>query len=381
MRAVFVASGLGTGGAEFALLRLCKALLERDSVPAVVSLEDEGTVGPALRDAGIPVLSLGLKSLGGWLRLRASLARLRSRHKPDLVQGWMYHGNLAALCFAQSGCPVVWSVRQSLLGNRDKLSTRMVIRASAQLSDRSAAIVYNSAAAKLQHEARGFSQASGSVIPNGFDLDVFRRDPDARARLRLELGLKQDHAVIGHVARFHPSKDHVGFLHAVAAVAGRNPALRAVLAGPGVDSDNRDLVRFISQLGLEGRALLIGSRSDIPGLMSSFDVFCSSSNGMEGFPNVVAEAMSCEVPCVATDVGDARDVVGETGDVIRPNDRGELAAALERMVRRSAAERRELGAAARLHIASRYSIEAVADRYIRLYESLLRGRETSSCAA
>jgi glycosyltransferase involved in cell wall biosynthesis len=315
------------------------------------------------------------------MRLRSTVAGFHALHAPDVLQGWVYHGNLAALCLAPAGRPVVWGVRQSLHGNQDKLTTRAAIRASARWSERPAAIVYNSGAAKVQHEARGFSARCSSVIPNGFDLDAFRFDAAARASVRRTLAIGPEHVVIGHIARFHPSKDHAGFLRAASMVAHRNEAVRVVLAGYGIDSANRTLTDLIAQLGLAGRVLLLGPRNDVAELMSAVDVFCSSSSGMEGFPNVVAEAMCCEVACVTTDVGDARALVGDTGAIVPPSSSEALCRALDRFVRMTASERRTLGNAARQRIRERYSIDAIANQYERLYESLIRTRVASSCAA
>jgi len=296
----------------------------------------------------------------------------------------MYHGNLLASMMSRADGvprPVFWGVRQSLHGNRDKPTTRIVIRVSAQLSARPNAIVYNSSTARLQHEAIGFSPRRAHVIPNGFDLEMFRLDRGAREALRASLGFAPDTPVIGHVARFHPSKDHAGFLRAFARVAEDRASVRAVLAGDGVDWTNSELARLVSQLGIADRIRLLGRRSDVPALMSSFDVFCSSSNGMEGFPNVVAEAMCCQVPCVATDIGDTRAVIGPSGEVVEANNVPALAAALHRAIDLPPTARKALGSAAREHIATHYSTEEIAEKYTQLYQSIVSETGTASCAA
>jgi glycosyltransferase involved in cell wall biosynthesis len=66
----------------------------------------------------------------------------------------------------------------------------------------------------------------------------------------------------------------------------------------------------------------------MPDVFNAFDLVVLSSRWGEGFPNVVAEAMATGVPCVVTDVGDAPNVVGDTGWVCAPHDPVELARAL-----------------------------------------------------
>jgi glycosyltransferase involved in cell wall biosynthesis len=380
MNITFVSTGLGIGGAELALLRLCKALRRGGARPAVVSLLDEGPLASQFQDCGTPLLSLHLRGPGAWTSMRRSLDSFHETRRPHVIQGWMYHGSLAALLLARRGTPVSWGIRQSLLGNKDKLGTRVAIRASAALSGRADAIVYNSSAARQQHEAIGFSGDRASVIPNGFDLGEFPVDSKTREVARTSLGISPDQVVVGHVARFHVSKDHATFLKAISNVVRSRPSVHAVLAGEGVDHQNRALAALVSQLGISTRISLLGRRSDVPALMRVFDVFCSSSAGMEGFPNVVAEAMCCEVPCVVTDVGDARVLADRHGEVVSPGDIDALSSALGRVVDMSPEARRHRGQAARRHIADWYGVESVAVKYVRLYESLVRAREDFACA-
>jgi glycosyltransferase involved in cell wall biosynthesis len=384
VRVCYFSSGLGIGGAEFALLRLCRALRAKNIETTVVSVSGVGALGEQFTSEGIAVMTLDMARIG-----EAAYARRRTKHhlgqyRPQLVHGWMYHGNLAASLLSRvDGVqrPVLWGIRQSLLGNRDKLSTRLLIRLSAALSARPDAIVYNSSKARLEHERIGFSPRHAHVIGNGFDAETLRFDGVARTAVRAALGLAPDSVVIGHVARFHPSKDHVGFLRAFARVAQDHIDVRAVLAGDRVDWTNGELKLLIGQLGITDRVRLLGLRTDIAELMSSFDVFCSSSSGMEGFPNVVAEAMCCQLPCVATDVGDTRTIIGSGGEVVSAGGVQALADALDRMIRMPPTARMALGLAAREHIATHYSAKTIAEKYAQLYESMVSKNTAASCAA
>jgi glycosyltransferase involved in cell wall biosynthesis len=140
-----------------------------------------------------------------------------------------------------------------------------------------------------------------------------------------------------------------------------------VMVGKGVDANNQELVSWIRKVGLEHRFCLLGRRNDVARLMSSLDVAVSSSRG-ESFPNVVGEAMACAVPCVVTDVGDSAMIVGDTGQVVSPNNPKALAKALERVTQLDSSKRRKLGRLARQRIVDRYSMEAV----VRQYESMYR---------
>jgi glycosyltransferase involved in cell wall biosynthesis len=368
MRVTFVTTGLGTGGAETALLRLLPAMRTFGIDSSVVSLRTEGHVGPLLRAAEVPVAALGLPAARSmFVALSDLLAQVR-RHNADLVHGWMYHGNLAASAAARVlHVKTAWGIRQSLgLGTRDKWLTRRVIQLGARLSRRADLIVYNSNAARQQHEARGYARHLGTVVPNGFDTSLFRPDGSLRTAVRVELGIDANAVVVAQVGRYHVAKDYPSFVKAAGLIAARFPSAKFLLVGEGVDESNAELRRMIDEVGLKGRARLLGRRTDVGRLMTAFDVLCLTSSGMEGFPNVVGEAMSCGVPCVGTAVGDVAELIGDAGIVVAPSDPDAMAAAVGRLLSLPDVTRVALGARARQRIVEAFSIEQVARRYADL---------------
>ncbi|TFG52997.1 MAG: glycosyltransferase [Gemmatimonadales bacterium] len=358
------------------LLKLLSAMTAKQWHAMVISLRDTGTIGPWIEKLGIQVSAAGfgrgLRSLGAPSRLRRAVTAA----SPDLLQGWMYHGNLAALLARpRSHPPVIWNIRQSLTDlAHERLATALVIQAGARLSRRAARIIYNSHVSARQHESFGYEPSRTVVIPNGFDLARFKPLPEARSILRSRLGVQSETVLVGQVARFHRMKNHLGFLRAAASVAATGSGMAFVLAGTGVDSGNRELMRAIDGLGLRGRVHLLGAIDDVPMRMAGLDVLCSPSAWGEGFPNVVGEALAAGVPCVATDVGDSAWVVGEAGIVVPPGDDAALGAALGELARASAERRRGLGGAGRRRMLQEFTIEAIATRYAELYDTVLAER-------
>jgi glycosyltransferase involved in cell wall biosynthesis len=331
----------------------------------VVSLRSAGAVGPKLEQAGIAVTALGLPGMAAFATSRARLVSVLRAFSPTVLHGWMYHGNLAALSVGRRlGLPVAWGIRQSLgLGTRDKWFTRRVIGVSAWLSGRAQLIVYNSIVARAQHEARGFAAASGSVVPNGFDTEVFRPDPKLRASVRGELRVPNGAPVIIQVARYHPGKDYPTLMRAAARVVAAVPHVQFLLVGDRVDESNRALRLLVRELKLEANVQMLGRRDDVARLLCGADVAALTSAGMEGFPNAIGEAMSSGVPCVGTRVGDLPQLIGTTGEIVAPSDHEAVAAALLRLISLSADERRALGQRARQRIIDDFSIDQVAIRY------------------
>jgi len=370
MKVAFVVSGLTTGGAEMMLYKLLKALPRQRVEPLVVTL---GQVGrPAELIAQLQVRMIGLHLDAGLGALPAALLRGRSAlrsFRPDIVCGWMPHGNVAAWLLSKGlGVPLVWNIRQTLYLAGEKPATRGVIRLARLLSRVPQRIVYVSRAAREQHRAIGYCAERDCVLPNGFDLDDCRRDLSQRASLRAQLGASAATCVIGHLARYHPMKDQTGLIGAARRVVAEEKDVLFALAGPGLDDGNAALLGVIRECRLEQHVKLLGETSCPQALLSACDVFCLPSAWGEGFPNAVGEAMVCELPCVVTRVGDAAELVGSAGLTVEPGDREALAQALLQLVRLGAGGRSQLGARARSRIAADYSLPDVAARYATVFE-------------
>jgi glycosyltransferase involved in cell wall biosynthesis len=123
-------------------------------------------------------------------------------------------------------------------------------------------------------------------------------------------------------------KDYPSFLRAAKLLGDRVPRTVFLCVGDGPKQVRSDLVTLGRQLGLESSLIWTGDRDDVVALFNAMDVAVSNSIS-EGFPNVVAEAMACGVPCVVTDVGDSALVVGTTGRVIPAGDPAALSAAID----------------------------------------------------
>lgn len=373
MRIAHVMPALTTGGAQAMLAKLLEAGAGGPH-QLVVTLRPGGGLWPRIAATGVGLVELGLRP--GELSLQAllRLATLLRRWRPDLVHGWMYHGNLAAFLAARlagRSVPVLWNIRHSLHDLAlEKAATRAVIRAGVPLSHLVAGVIYNSFLSADQHRAHGYAHRRAEVIPNGFDTELFRPDPTAGPRLRQQFGLPPGSAIVGIVARYHPMKDHASLVQAASRLRGEGFDLRLVMVGENMTADNAELTTMLAGAGLADQAVLLGERHDVAQLVAGFDVAVLCSAWGEGFPNALGEAMACGVPCIATDVGDCRRLLAAGGIVVTPRNPAELAAALHAILRLPPAARAQLGAAGRQRITREFGLDAIADRYERLYARL-----------
>ena len=379
LRIVHVITGLNTGGAEMALCRLLESLRPLEFQNSVVVLGPESALSgkvAALAELHHLGMRAGRMTPADLLNLRRVLRRAR----PDVMQGWMYHANFAATLAAVGlGVPLAWGIRHSLYSlEREKPRTRWVIRASAALSRWPARIVYNSAVSRRQHAEFGFRDSRGCVIPNGFATSAFAPDAAARSRIRAELGIAQDALAIGLVARVHPMKDHAHFLRAAARYRVDNPNVVLVLVGDGTDKGNTQLVELIDEFQLRDNVRLCGRRTDIAAVNNGLDIASSSSSWGEAFPNAIAEAMACGTPCVATGVGDLRDIIDETGIVVPPRDPIALSAGWTKLAALGMEGRRALGTRARQRIIDRFSLAMNAQKYAAIYRGIAHMRSDAT---
>ena len=179
---------LDVGGAENMLVRLLEAGTRDEFEPSILSLMDPDscpgeTLVAQATSLRVPLFTLGLAQ-GDWhVAALWRLARILRTASPELLQGWMYHGNLTATIgswLLPRRPPVLWNVRHSLHDLAlEKPLTRLIIRLSSRLSRLPQAIIYNSRVSAAQHARLGFDASRAVVIPNGFNGTQFRPQPEA----------------------------------------------------------------------------------------------------------------------------------------------------------------------------------------------------------
>jgi len=358
-KVLHVITGLATGGAERMLERLVLARRDRPLEFRVVSLIRGGAVYDSLRRAGVPVSSLGMRR--GFPDPRAvwRLAGLIWQERPDVIQSWLYHADLlATLALMISGrrrrTRLFWNLRcANMEGAAGSFAPAFARAACARLSRIPDAVVANSEAGRDFHLALGYRPRRFLVIDNGIDPDLFRPDPAARGQVRAELGISGSQPLVAMVARRDPVKDHGTFLKALATL----PNVAALLIGEGTET-------------IEPRPNLyrLGERSDVARLLAACDLVVSTSIS-EGFPNALLEGMAAGLPAVATDVGDSRRLVGDTGLIVPVGDAAAAAAAIDRLLGEIAAARSARSEAARSRAAERFGLS----RMVAAFDALYRG--------
>lgn len=352
------------------LLRLLKVLDQKKYEISLITLKSGGALEKEFEDLEISLISADMNSVLGTVKGISRVKSILYKIQPDIVFCWMYHANLIG-GLAAKGCgikKIYWNIRNSGLKLMWKIPiTSAVIKAGALLSGWIPdLIIVNSNPARDNHIRMGYEKTKMRVIHNGIDTNVFQPNPEARRIIRKELNALSSAALVGMAARFHPQKDHKTLMEAAYLINDKMPDVQFVLCGTGIDSSNKELAAWIKEFGLEKNISLLGERRDMPQIMGAMDLMMLSSAYGESFPNVIAEAMSCEIPCVATDVGDSALIIGETGSTVPPMNPQALAEAVVKLLTNDA-KRINLGKKARMRIQKEFSIGMISEEYEELF--------------
>ena len=217
------------------------------------------------------------------------------------------------------------------------------------------------------------------VIQEGVNTTALSREAvsnlDAQ-RMRERLGLTTTDRVVGSVGNVNPLKGYEDFLHAASAIALEYPDIKYVIAGALFDSQREYIAKLeglAEKLQIAERLIFADSMvaEDIPALLSLFDVFIMTSH-TEGGPRVTLEAMSMELPVIATTVGDVPYQIadGRDGFVVEVGDWRKMA---KRGINLLAAPElaAEIGTQARLKVVAQFDESVMIAKHLQVYESLL----------
>ncbi len=366
----FLLRCLDPGGAERQLCVLASGLVARGHRIVVAPFYGGGSLAAELRAAGAEVEPLGKG--GRWsFGFLVRLIRLIRRERPAVLHSYLVVPNLVAALLKPlfPSPPVVWGIRASQMNlERFDLMARWSFRLERLAAHLPDLIIYNSYAGRAYHEALGYPPQRAAVVSNGIDTARFRPLPEARRSMRRTWGIPANAPLVGLPARLDPVKGHDVFLRAVAVLAVTRPDVRFVCIGGGDVGLGVCLRRQAESLGVAERVIWTGHCDDMPAAYAALDLACLPSLG-EGFPNVVAEAMACGVPCVVSAVGDAADLVRGIGVTVPPSDAEALAAGLADLLLRAGDP--DLRAAGRRRIVENYGSAVLAERTLDALRPLL----------
>jgi len=361
-------------GAEGFLINLAKGSTH---LHQIVSLKNAGGY---LKEKGdidaceIRILEFGNGALKNFLSL-LKLIRICYRFKPDVLSTWLYQSDVVG-CILKTFYPkakLVWNIRRATWKQHRYLLSRSSNIILTLLKFFSwflpTAIICNSKKGLESHVGLGYCARKICVIPNGIDTKKFKRDNRAGLEFREFLGVSSDKKLIGLVARFDPVKDHRLFLNVAKQLSAGGDGYHFLLCGTNINWDNFVLCKEIESDGLSNLVHLVDERTDLVPVYSALDLHLMTSIS-EGWPNVLAEALSVEVLCVSTNVGAAAEILGESGFCVNSRNPVVIASVIQELFKDSADELRSRRWAGRQYIEKCFSVEKIIRDFDVMYQSL-----------
>lgn len=348
----------GVGGAEMMLARLTQ-YTEHQYQHVIISLMKTSKVYQSTLERCHAHYALGWNGINTLITIK-KLRDLLKKLQPQIVQCWMYHANaltsLSVLGLKQKP-NVAWGIHHSLASPKEEsVSTKIALGLSKVLSKQPYAIVYCAHSSLQQHRDFGFENAHQYVIANGVFLDNFQPNQE----------LHQP-TVIGFAGRYHTAKGYAYLFETMGLLKEQNIIFK--IAGKGATLDNPEVKALFDQYDLDSNKMyLLDQISDMPVFYQSIDAFLMTSI-TEGFPNVLVEAMASGLPCISTDVGDAKYIVQDLGTIVPPRNAQALADAILAYANKTEAEKQALKKATRERIEQNFSIEKVSEQYKAVWSS------------
>ena len=368
MKICLLVTGLQVGGAERQVVDLADIFVRRGHSVLLIVLTGDEKISP--QSAEVKTICLKANKspfslLVAYLRARAIIRDF----SPDVVHSHMVHANIFARLLR------LCTPMKRLISTAHNVNEGGILRIFAyRITDWIPDISTNVSEEAVEAFIRKGATKKGRMIAvyNGVDTEKFAFSDEARTRIRSQFQIPDNAIMLLAAGRLHEQKDYPNLLAAFSRVLQKRTDCFLYIAGEGPLEGK--LKRLSIDLGVASNVSFLGVRNDIPDLMSAADIFVLAST-YEGFSLVMAEAMSCEMPVVATDCGGVAEVVGDCGYLVPVGNAPALAQKIEEAIALDEGAKRTLGKKARERIVTKYSLESAATRW----EALYRGESGSEC--
>ncbi|UCN01134.1 glycosyltransferase [Sulfurimonas sp. SWIR-19] len=279
--------------------------------------------------------------------------------QPKVIYSFLGEMNLFSLWCKPKNTKLIWGFRAS---NMDLKKYGKVPQILFWLQKKQSfkvdKIIANSNASIEFHKKKGFNMKKAIVIHNGIDTNRFKRNETKRIEFRKKYNLSKNDIAIGIVARIDYMKGYTIFAKTAKRLLKKYDNLKFFSIGDGDKNIKKECEEILGSFN-NTRFIWLGKQRNVEDFYSGFDISSSSSSFGEGFSNSIAEAMSSEVPCVVSDVGDSKIIVGECGEVVLADNVDSFCDGLEKMIQEDIIQ---LGKCSRKRILENFSIEKMVKR-------------------
>lgn len=365
---VLAIRSLNIGGAERQFIELIKNI-DKDKFEVYVCTMYGGVQEDTVKSIeNINYYNLGKKGRYDIFKFYNNYKKLLKTINPNIIYSFKEEMNIFSYFCKPKKTKSIWGFRASNmdLSQYGKIS-QLLFWLQKKFSSKVDMIIANSNATIIYHKNHGFDMSKSKVIPNGINIDKFKKNNEDREIFRSRYELKSNDIAIGIVSRIDYMKGYIVFSKAVKKLMEEFDNVYIFSVGGGDEKIKKECEEILGEFN-NTRFKWLGNQSNVEKLYGGLDISSSSSFG-EGFSNSIAEAMSCELPCVVTDVGDSAYIVDKYGIVVKPNDVEDLYEGLRRMIQ---SDYKELGILSRKRIEENFSTEKMVVRTENLIMEVLK---------
>ncbi len=337
MKVCHIINSFNNGGAENILLKICEASKDNKNITQhyVISLIPNGDLLNQFKNTSANVYELNFKKNFFFLSEVFKLFKIVKQIKPNILMGWMYHSSILVYLIGKllKIKEIYWNIRHTkLVFLKSSIITICISKLMAIFSNISKInIIYCSYESEKLHKRAGYNNKYSKIIFNGVDVHKYKISNEINLKLRNKYQIKQNTLVIGMIANFRRQKNHKFLINSLGIFKEKKINFKLVLAGRDINYKNKKLLKIINKNNINENVLLLNNVNNANVLYSLFDVFVLVSNFGESFSNVLIESMSSSVPCISTNVGASKFIVGNVGWILDNYDEKEFSNKLEQI--------------------------------------------------
>lgn len=355
MKILYVITGLGQGGAERVVCDLADQMRACGHKVKIAYLVGDVVTQPKHKD--IELIHLGLTNALSLPKVYIKLSKLINSYQPDVVHAHMVHANILARLIRVI-TPMSKLITTAHSSNEGGNLRMLAYRVTHRLADLTTN-VSNTAVTNFEKK-KAVPKNGMQTIYNGINFSNFSYIKESKDAITKELNLSINTKIILAVGRLSTPKNYPNLLKAIYELKKTTTyPFKVIIAGDG--SLRSDIEHLIVALGLQNEIILLGSRQDIPQLMSACDVYVLSSD-YEGLPTVLIEALACQANVVATDVSGAREIISDFGTIVPTNDASLLAEAIKKSLINH--DKNTLGYN---YVKAQFDLNVIADKWFSIY--------------
>lgn len=371
MKILHLIVGLGNGGAENTLLKVCKSK-NNNFTHEVISLTKNVRLISDFKKNNIKVHIFDFKKYGLNIIQYYKIIKIIKSSNISLICSWMYHACFITIflnLFLEKK-KFLWLIRHGNFKKQYTKKTTIYLKNFLKLfSKMPKAILYCSEFSRRIHKKNGFNNSCSYLIPNGVDIDKFNFNLKYRNKFRRKFKIPLNYFVIGMVGRNNPQKNHHQLFRILKKETFKNINLAIVLIG----NDVKKLKSSIKQNNKNHKYFFLNEKKNICDYYSMFDLHLSLSNFGESFPNVIIESMSCQIPTIASNISDNKKIIYNKSMIYKLNNDIELTKRIVNIIKKTNKKNiKSLKKKMRNHVINNFSLSKMIKNYDNIFNKYMK---------